>query len=64
MDAAHRAKAFRAWQEYMAEQATTIPTYFRTEIVPVNKRVKNYNIDYIDGTQLHEIELVADAPVK
>lgn len=64
MDADHRAKAFRAWQEYMAEQATTIPTYFRTEIVPVNKRVKNYNIDYVDGTQLHEIELVADAPVK
>ncbi|HEY9570403.1 MAG TPA: oligopeptide ABC transporter substrate-binding protein [Metalysinibacillus sp.] len=64
MDADYRAKAFRTWQEYMADQATTIPTYFRTEIVPVNKRVKNYNIDYIDATKLHEIELVADTPVK
>lgn len=64
VDADYRADAFRKWEEYMFEQATTIPTYFRTEIVPVNKRVKNYNVDYSNATQYHEIELVADSPIK
>lgn len=64
MDAEYRSKAFRAWQEYMSEQASTVPMYFRTEIIPVNKRVKNYNVDYVTGTELQDIELVADEPVK
>lgn len=64
VDAEYRADAFRKWEEYMFEQATTIPTYFRTEIIPVNKRVKNYNVDYGNPTGLHEIELTADAPIK
>ena len=64
MDSEYRGKAFRAWQEYMSEQATTIPMYFRTEIIPVNKRVKNYNIDYLNETELQDLELVADEPVK
>ncbi|MEK5184322.1 oligopeptide ABC transporter substrate-binding protein [Solibacillus sp. FSL R5-0691] len=64
VDADYRADAFRKWEEYMFEQATTIPTYFRTEIIPVNKRVKNYNVDYGNPTELHEIELTADAPIK
>lgn len=64
MDQAYRGKAFTKWQEYMSDQATTIPMYFRTEIIPVNKRVKNYSIDYVTGTELQDIELVADEPVK
>lgn len=48
----------------MSETATTMPMYFRTEIVPVNKRVKNYNIDYANATELQSIELTADAPLK
>ncbi len=66
MDPKYRAKAFRTWQEYMSKTATTIPTLFRTEIIPVNKRVKNYNVDYANDTQdnLQDIELTADAPIK
>lgn len=64
MDPAHRAKAFRAWEEYMFAQATTVPMYFRTEIIPVNKRVKYYNVDYVNETKWHEVEVVAENPVK
>ncbi|MGM9944848.1 MAG: oligopeptide ABC transporter substrate-binding protein, partial [Lysinibacillus sp.] len=42
----YRAKQFRAFQEYMEDNAIVIPMQFRYEIVPVNKRVKNWNIDY------------------
>lgn len=64
IDADYRAKAFRAWEDFMAEKATIIPMYFRTEIIPVNNRVKNFNADYEIGTGWHEVELVAEEPVK
>lgn len=64
IDSAVRADAFRAWEEYMYEQATTIPMYFRTEILPINKRVKNYDSSYANLTQWHEIELTAEDPIK
>lgn len=64
IDAGYRADAFRKWEEYMFDNATTIPTYFRTEIIPVNKRVKNYNVSYDNATELHELELVAEDPIK
>lgn len=60
----YRAEAFSKWQNYMAEQAMVFPTFFRTEIIPVNKRVKNYNVDYANETELQNIELTADAPLK
>lgn len=63
-DAKYRANEFRAWQEYMADEAAVIPMQFRYEIVPVNKRVKNYNIDYTNGTELQDMELVAAEGVK
>ncbi|ATP39291.1 oligopeptide ABC transporter substrate-binding protein [Solibacillus sp. R5-41] len=64
IDASYRANAFRAWEEYMFANATTIPTYFRTQIIPVNKRVKTYNVDWASVTKWHEVELVAEEPVK
>jgi peptide/nickel transport system substrate-binding protein len=64
IDPAVRADAFRAWEEYMFDQATTIPTYFRTEILPINKRIKNYDVSYSNGTKWHEIELTAEEPIK
>ena len=63
LDQDYRAKQFRAFQEYMEEEAFVIPMQFRYEIIPVNKRVKNWSIDYNNPTELHEIELVAEAPV-
>ncbi|UPW84070.1 oligopeptide ABC transporter substrate-binding protein [Lysinibacillus sp. Ag94] len=64
LDINHRKEAFRKFEEYMFEQATTIPTVAVTELIPVNKRVKNYNVDYANETQYHEIELTAEAPLK
>lgn len=63
LDPDYRAKQFRAFQEYMEEEAFVIPMQFRYEIIPVNKRVKNWSIDYDNPTELQNIELVADAPV-
>ena len=62
-DTEFRAEQFKIFQEHIEEVATTIPLNFRYEIVPVNNRVKNYNIDYADETEIHEIELVAEEPV-
>ena len=64
MDSAYRAKQFRAYQEYMEENAVVIPMQFRYELFPVNKRVKNYDVDYNAPTELQDIELVAEEPVK
>ncbi|MGG0666502.1 oligopeptide ABC transporter substrate-binding protein [Viridibacillus arvi] len=59
-----RGKAFKDWQNYMAEQAPVFPIYYRTEIMPVNKRVKNYNKDWVNYSDINELELTADAPIK
>ncbi|RKJ00021.1 oligopeptide ABC transporter substrate-binding protein, partial [Butyricicoccus sp. 1XD8-22] len=59
----YRAQQFGAFQDYMEDMAVVIPMQFRYEIVPVNKRVKNYSIDYGNGTGLHEIELISEKPI-
>ncbi|MEK4497138.1 oligopeptide ABC transporter substrate-binding protein [Ureibacillus sp. FSL W8-0352] len=63
-DQSYRAEQFRIWQQYMEEQAPVIPLQFSYEIVPVNKRVKHYSIDFDNPTELHEIELLAKEPIK
>ncbi|MFC7685653.1 oligopeptide ABC transporter substrate-binding protein [Ureibacillus sp. GCM10028918] len=62
-DTEFRAEQFKIFQQHIEEVATTIPMQFRYEIFPVNKRVKNFSVDYADETELHEIELVAEEPV-
>lgn len=65
MDKEYRAKAFKAWEEYMAENVPVIPTQFRTELFPVNKRVKGVNIDYsIHNYNFQDWELTSDKAVK
>ena len=64
LDPDYRAQAFKKWQETMKEEAVTVPMYVRTEIIPVNKRVKKFSIDYVNGTELQDIELTADEPIK
>lgn len=62
-DNGYRASQFQTFQKYMEDNALVIPMQFSYEIVPVNKRVKNWNIDYANPTELQNIELVADAPI-
>lgn len=64
MVADYRSKAFHIWQDYMDEQAVIIPMYFRTEIIPINKRVKNYSVDYQNGTELQDVELTSTVPIQ
>lgn len=64
MDPTYRANAFKEWQVYMAEQAPVIPTQFRTELVPVNNRVKGIDITRGIDENFHEWELTADEAVK
>ncbi|MGN1386946.1 MAG: oligopeptide ABC transporter substrate-binding protein [Bacillus sp. (in: firmicutes)] len=65
MDSDYRAKAFKEWQEYMAENVPVVPTQFRTELIPVNNRVKGVDISYgTNGYIYHEWELTADTAPK
>lgn len=64
-DSAFRTNAYRKWQEMMYYYAPAIPTLWRTNLVAVNNRVKNYTMvaSYIDMT-LHLIQLTAEEPYR
>lgn len=63
-DEKYRAEQFAKFEEIVADVAQVAPIQYRLEIFPINKRIKNYSIDYENPTELHELELVADNPVK
>ena len=63
-DTDFRAEKLLAWEEIMAEEAPVIPMMNRLELTPVNKRVKNFSIDYTTDLGLEDLELTADAPIK
>jgi len=49
---------------YMSENAPIIPTQYRLELRPINKSVKNYDIDYSSDFDLNEVELISEDPAK
>ncbi|QQK09037.1 oligopeptide ABC transporter substrate-binding protein [Miniphocaeibacter halophilus] len=68
LDADFRKEAYRAFDEAMFESAPVIPTLFRKELRPINKRVKFYDWSYPDGSdepgfRFSDIELTADKPM-
>ena len=63
-DTDFRKEKLLAWEELMAEEAPVIPMNNRLEITPVNKRVKNFSIDYTTDLGLEDVQLTADAPIK
>lgn len=63
-DPEYRAGKFREWQEYMSENAPIIPTQYRLELRPVNKAVKNYDIDYASNFDWNEVSLISEDPAK
>ncbi|MEC1178828.1 oligopeptide ABC transporter substrate-binding protein [Metasolibacillus meyeri] len=65
-DATYRAEQFAAFEKEIAEVAPVVPMMYRLELTPVNKRVKNWSVEYGNTTitNLELVELVADAPVK
>ncbi|TKI67215.1 oligopeptide ABC transporter substrate-binding protein [Lysinibacillus mangiferihumi] len=64
LDATYRAQAFRKWQEYMADKAMVVPMLFSTSTIAINNRIKSYNIDRETGTEIQDLELIADEPIK
>lgn len=63
-DVDYRASQFKKFEEILADEASMVPLQYRLELSPVNKRVKNYNVEYGKETKLHEIELTAEKPIK
>lgn len=63
-DADFRKEKLLAWEELMAEEAPVIPMNNRLEITPVNKRVKNFSIDYTTDLGLEDVQLTAEEPIK
>ena len=66
-DPNYKAEAYKKWQEYYIDQAVEVPLTFRYEIVPVNKRVKNYYIGRdsdLKGKGIQQWELTAAEPIK
>ena len=66
-ESGYKATAYKKWQEYYIQQAAEIPLTYRYEIMPINKRVKNFRIDYnavADGWGIHLVELTSDTPKK
>ena len=49
----YRDNAFKKWQEYANDEAFVIPTLYRQQIFPVNKRVKNASVDYASSQNLN-----------
>ncbi|NEW65823.1 oligopeptide ABC transporter substrate-binding protein [Carnobacteriaceae bacterium zg-84] len=58
---------FEEWQKYSNDQAYAIPFLYRTGLLAVNKRVKNWDITIDTSlntvTNLHKVELLNSAPV-
>ena len=66
-DPNYKAEAYKKWQEYYIDQAVEVPLTFRYEIIPVNKRVKNYYIGRdsdLKGKGIQQWELTAAEPIK
>ncbi|RRD41027.1 oligopeptide ABC transporter substrate-binding protein [Leptotrichia sp. OH3620_COT-345] len=61
----YKAEAYKKWQEYYMDQAVEVPLTYRYELVPVNKRVKNFNVSYDrDKNSIHRVELTEKEPLK
>src|SRR5699024_1618526 len=63
-DTDYREEVYDEWQEYMIEEVPVFPTLYRSEIIPVNKRVQNYSIDDGENVYLYELEVTEDEPIK
>ena len=64
-EAVYKAEAYKKWQEYYIGQAVEVPLTYKYEILPVNKRVKNFEIDYSNPNKgFYLVELTAPQPIK
>ncbi len=67
-DEEFKLQAYRDWEQVVFDKAHVIPSLYRTVLLPVNKRVKAYSLQYgsleSDGVvPWHKVELIEDKPV-
>ncbi|MFT8390808.1 MAG: oligopeptide ABC transporter substrate-binding protein [Sporolactobacillus sp.] len=60
----YRQNVYNQWQALMKEQVPVIPTFFRYNLTPVNKRVTNFNVDPTVAPNLQDITVTSNTPVK
>ncbi|MED4164422.1 ABC transporter substrate-binding protein, partial [Halalkalibacterium halodurans] len=58
-----RQEIYNEWQQLMVDEVPVIPTLYRSEIVPVNKRVVNWAIGDGHGVTLNELGITQEEPV-
>ncbi|MNJ27910.1 Oligopeptide-binding protein AppA precursor [compost metagenome] len=61
-DVATRQAIYKEWQQFMMDEIPAFPTLYRSEIVPVNKRILNYAIGDGTGIYLYELAVSQDKP--
>ncbi|MDO5095547.1 MAG: oligopeptide ABC transporter substrate-binding protein [Peptostreptococcaceae bacterium] len=61
-----RLDAYKRFEDYMFEQVPMIPIQFRTSVIVVNNRVKNYDVKLPDSSRPYtgwgDLELTAEEP--
>lgn len=62
-DVATRQAIYKEWQQFMIEEIPVFPTLYRSQIVPVNKRILNYAIGDGTGVYLHQLAVTQEKPV-
>ncbi|MFT8871716.1 MAG: oligopeptide ABC transporter substrate-binding protein [Sporolactobacillus sp.] len=63
-DSSYRKQAYAKWNKLMKDQAPAIPTFFRYQIVLVNNRVKDYNVDPTICGGLQNVTVTSNTPAK
>ncbi|TES51670.1 oligopeptide ABC transporter substrate-binding protein [Halalkalibacterium halodurans] len=62
-DVEKRQEIYKEWQQLMVDEVPVIPTLYRSEIVPVNKRIVNWAIGDGHGVYRHELGITQEEPV-
>ncbi|SHG25707.1 oligopeptide ABC transporter substrate-binding protein [Ornithinibacillus halophilus] len=62
-DVEYRQSVYSEWQELMAEEIPVFPTLYRALVIPVNKRVVNYDMSAGSDTYLYQLAVTEEEPV-
>jgi peptide/nickel transport system substrate-binding protein len=63
-DKAYRRDIYNQWQALMIDEAPVIPTLYRSVIIAVNNRVKNFSVDPDSKLSLKDVAVTAAQPIK
>lgn len=61
-DVEYRKEVYKEWQQFMVEEVPVFPTLYRSNLVPVNKRIHNFAVGDGTGVYRYEIAVSQDKP--